>query len=544
MDFLVGFFHFLELWRGAEIALHEAIAAEGAVGGAIIEVATVGEKFHGLRLGGVFREIDVQECRLGRSDGGGGGNGGAEDGRAADRTIKAAGGDFGIDGDAEVEAVGGDGRGAGLGGDFFAIDGELERGAVIDASVGVEMGSGIGREWRLDFVPCALVVDEELDVAALFGDFQRVCGIALGDEGLAAEGFAGAVGACLGDEGELFGEVELRVSGDGGSAGEEAFGFVHQAEQADREFVGGAVFGIDGFVARGEEGLIAPIPDEAALEQTLFAEEAPVVGEVAGGVAHGVVVFALDEGALCGERAFFLVAAVSFAVGDACVHRGVEIDVSGAIGLLVVDGAGGVALFDPLGHFDEVFAIARFIAHGPEDDAGVIFIALEEVFHAIEMRLKPEGIFGEAVWAEAHAVGFDVGLGDDVEAEFIAEFEEGGVVGIMGGAHGVDVGAFHLQEVGEDVVALDVVSGGMIVVVAIDTLDEDGLAVVEELAVFDFVASEAGLAGVEGDGDACLIEDFEFVGVEVGCFCAPWLDFGKLGEAVFFVCFALESGDG
>jgi hypothetical protein len=64
----------------------------------------------------------------------------------------------------------------------------------------------------------------------------------------------------------------------------------------------------------------------------------------------------------------------------------------------------------------------------------------------------------------------------------------------MAGADGVDVGALHLQKVGAHVVLGDIVAGFRIVVVTVDALDEDRLAVVEELAVLDLIAAETDLA--------------------------------------------------
>jgi len=68
------------------------------------------------------------------------------------------------------------------------------------------------------------------------------------------------------------------------------------------------------------EALIDPGPDAAALEEAFFFEEHPVVVEVAGGVAHGVGILALDEGALFFERLLFLGAGVVFTAFDGGIH--------------------------------------------------------------------------------------------------------------------------------------------------------------------------------------------------------------------------------
>jgi hypothetical protein len=140
---------------------------------------------------------------------------------------------------------------------------------------------------------------------------------------------------------------------------------------------------------------------------------------------------------------------------------------------------------------DEVHAVTGLVAERPEDDRGVVLERLDHVDDAVDVGALPGRVLGQRFPAVAHAVGLDVGLGADVEAEFVAEFVEAGVVRVVAGAHRVDIGALHQQQVIEDVLFGEVVAGDRVVVVAVDALDEDGLAVDEELAVLDLGAGEA-----------------------------------------------------
>ena len=88
-----------------------------------------------------------------------------------------------------------------------------------------------------------------------------------------------------------------------------------------------------------EDRLILPVPDEAALEQALLAEKLPVIGEVAGRVAHGVAVFALDERALFVQRLLLLGAAVCLTAFDGRIHRREKVRVGLVPGLFVMDRA-------------------------------------------------------------------------------------------------------------------------------------------------------------------------------------------------------------
>jgi len=66
-----------------------------------------------------------------------------------------------------------------------------------------------------------------------------------------------------------------------------------------------------------------------------------------------------------------------------------------------------------------------------------------------------------------------------------------GIVGVVGGADGVDVELFHEFEILAHEGLGDVVAGFGIVVMTVDSFDQDGFAIDEELAVFDFGGFEA-----------------------------------------------------
>jgi hypothetical protein len=121
-------------------------------------------------------------------------------------------------------------------------------------------------------------------------------------------------------------------------------------------------------------------------------------------------------------------------------------------------------------------------------------------------------------------VGFEIGFVDDVEAEFVAEIVEARGVRVMGAADGVDVGALHLQQVLAQVFLGDVVTGDRVMVVAVDALEEDRLAVVEKVAVLDPVAAESGATAVNGDRAAVGVAQREQVVVEFRRLGAPGFD--------------------
>ena len=74
-----------------------------------------------------------------------------------------------------------------------------------------------------------------------------------------------------------------------------------------------------------------------------------------------------------GEGFLLFAAAVVEGAVDTGVHGGVEVDVFGLAGAFVVDGVfDRRAPVEPVGTVFEADAVACFVAHGPDDDGGLI----------------------------------------------------------------------------------------------------------------------------------------------------------------------------
>ena len=151
----------------------------------------------------------------------------------------------------------------------------------------------------------------------------------------------------------------------------------------------------------------------------------------------------------------------------------------------------------------------------------MVFIPFYQILDPIQMSLKPYRIFREKLFFIAHPMRLDVRLSDDIEPEFITKFHERGIIRIVRGSHCIDVASLHLQEIRSDVVLGDVVAGFRIVVMTIDSLDQDRLAVDEELAVLHLRPAKAGLSPISGDLAAGGIGECDLIGIEIGDFCRP-----------------------
>lgn len=87
-----------------------------------------------------------------------------------------------------------------------------------------------------------------------------------------------------------------------------------------------------------------------------------------------------------------------------------------------------------------------FIAQRPDDNARMVAIALHHARHALAHGRQPCGIVAQAIhWH--HAVGFDIGFVDHVQAVAIAQGVPQRMVRVMGAAHGIKVVLLHQQNV-------------------------------------------------------------------------------------------------
>ena len=84
------------------------------------------------------------------------------------------------------------------------------------------------------------------------------------------------------------------------------------------------------------------------------------------------------------------------------------------------------------------------------------------------------------------AVAFQIRLPDDIQAVFIAELQEIGVVRVVAGAHGVHVMGLEVFYIPQHLFPADRAAGTAAPLVAVDALEHDAAAVQKHLAVFQF----------------------------------------------------------
>jgi len=264
------------------------------------------------------------------------------------------------------------------------------------------------------------------------------------------------------------------------------------------------------------EALVYPVPDTSAHVSGGGIEGVDILLEVADGVAHGVGVLAEEE------RLLGVLLALVDDVVDVRIHD--AIDIGDFVVAFVVNGTGGVHGVDELGGGGEVHAGASLVSERPHDDAGVVSVAAHHAFGAIEVRLLPLRLVTQRlIPVVAHAVGLNVGFVHHVDAVLIAELIPVSVVHVVRATDGIDVEPLEELDVLLHALGGDVATGIGVVLMAVDAVDLDGLAIDLEDAVFPFDLSESDFTGADIDGLLVFVEEGNDGGVEIGVLGGPLL---------------------
>ena len=172
---------------------------------------------------------------------------------------------------------------------------------------------------------------------------------------------------------------------------------------------------------------------------------------------------------------------------------------------LVVDGARGVELVQPGRHGGVVGSIAALVAQAPEDDAGVVLVALSHTDGTVEEGIAP---VGRRCQRTSQTVRLAVGLVHDVHTNRVAQFIPARTVGVVSQSHGIDVGVLHQVQVLQHALLGHHTGAVGVVLVAVDTTYLDGVAVDKQLTVLDADVAEAYLLRHALDGFPVAVLQF------------------------------------
>ncbi len=234
--------------------------------------------------------------------------------------------------------------------------------------------------------------------------------------------------------------------------------------------------------------LIDKIPDEATLVFGILANQIPIFFKTSFRVSHGMSIFTLNQGFCHG-----IILTVFLTSVIAIVHRAIDICLTCFTGLFILYGTARVFCLYPIVGGLEVRTIAGFVAKRPEDDAGMIETALHIALVALHMCFLIVRTLGKCLLAVAHSVRLDIRFCHYIDTVLVAKVIPKIVVGIMAGAHGVQVELLHHLNVLQHAFAGDDVTTVGVQFMTVGTLEENGLAVDKNLASFQFYLAEAYL---------------------------------------------------
>ena len=92
------------------------------------------------------------------------------------------------------------------------------------------------------------------------------------------------------------------------------------------------------------------------------------------------------------------------------------------------------------------------------------------------------------------SVAFDVGLIDNVKTVFVTKLVPTGIIGVVGGAHSIDVEALHEKDVSQHGLFGDGLAESIIVVMSVDAFKEHRFAIDEQVAAMNLNLSKANPA--------------------------------------------------
>ncbi|CAB4969956.1 unannotated protein [freshwater metagenome] len=121
-----------------------------------------------------------------------------------------------------------------------------------------------------------------------------------------------------------------------------------------------------------------------------------------------------------------------------------------------------------------MFAVTRFIAETPHNDARMIAIAFD---HSRNSR-KPRGRESWVVTQTGiEGMTLNICLINDIQAVFIAQVIKAMIIGIMRCSHGIDIGLFHRHDVLTHIFKRHCFTSIRVMIVAIHTHDGDRLTI-------------------------------------------------------------------
>ncbi len=117
---------------------------------------------------------------------------------------------------------------------------------------------------------------------------------------------------------------------------------------------------------------------------------------------------------------------------------------------------------------------------------------------------------------------FNVRLIDHIEPVLVAQGIEVGMIGVVRGAHGIEVELLHQAHVLFHIGARHGMATGWVVLVSVYATDQQSLAVDPQLPAANLHRAKTDLSAFDIEYLALAIFKAQYQGIEIGCFIGPF----------------------
>ena len=124
----------------------------------------------------------------------------------------------------------------------------------------------------------------------------------------------------------------------------------------------------------------------------------------------------------------------------------------------------------------------------------MVFVTFHHADGAVEESGRIAAILPNLV---VEPMSFQIRFIDHVEPEFVAQIKPIRIVGVMRSANGIDIETLHRDRIQPQRIPVESLALGIMVVMPVDSFDENAFAVDEQLAVTHFDGTKADASGSE-----------------------------------------------
>ena len=238
--------------------------------------------------------------------------------------------------------------------------------------------------------------------------------------------------------------------------------------------------------------LIHKVPDVTSLVVRLLTNQVPVLFKATHRVTHSVGIFALNQWLLNLSASHFALR-VLLAPVVIGIHRAVDICSTFDACTLILAGTGLIVSLYPSISLLKVGTVASLVTQAPHNNAGVVLIGNHVTLLTLNVSLLKIRTDSQCLLIVTHTMTLQVALSSQVDTILIAQVIPTWIVGIVTGTHSIDVQLLHNLDILNHALHAHDVATIRIQFVAVGTLNQDSLAVHQQLSALNLNMAETNL---------------------------------------------------